>query len=181
MTINWRDVFLPLVAAVAHCGQQTTIPSPPWLLYGMFPSFFASITVFFISFPCVIHVFILSCSLLSLKLLFFSNCPSLSLKQSFIHTSLHPFSYPTSILIPFSPIPSMPCSLLASSLSPFCSPIPSFFHYFFISFCSFFLCPTFLRSFLHNFLFLFIHSSAPYFFPSSKVYFFLPHSSHLPP
>lgn len=99
---------------------------PQGLPYGMFPSFFASITLSLIPFPCLIHLFIPSGLLISLQPLFSSACPSLVLKQSFIHTSFCPLSYPPAILISFSPIPSMPHFLLAPSLPPSSPQLPPF-------------------------------------------------------
>lgn len=131
MSISWRcSLKWPLLDTASrkqHLKWFYPLFPPRGLPYGMFPSFFASITLSLIPFPCLIHLFLPSGLLISLQPLFSTACPSLVLKQSFIHTSFCPLSYPRAkvhfdFLLPNSfHAPFSPCTFINSFFSPIAS------------------------------------------------------------
>lgn len=124
--------MLPQVAAVRHCIQKTT---PQMVLSSFSPrpplwdvSFLFCLNHSFLNpLPFLIHLFIPSGLLISLQPLFSSACPSLVLKQSFIHTSFCPLSYPRAkVHFDFFPpnsfhAPFSPCTFINSFFSPIAS------------------------------------------------------------
>lgn len=84
MIIKWGDTVLPLVAAFGHCSQETTSRTFLSFLYGMFPILYGSVTLSLIHFPCLTHLFIPSCLVISLLPLFFP-CLSFPCSQTIIH------------------------------------------------------------------------------------------------
>lgn len=159
--MSHRVAVPPLVAVARHCGlerHEFTLLFSLCIPHGTFPSFSTSITLFLISFPCLTHLCIPSCSPSSLQPLFVSACPSLVPQQSFIHTSFCPFGYPHAKvhLDCFPLIPCMPHSLLAPSLPLFLSQLPPFPLFLLLDFASSFfpsLLP--LPSSIHNDLFMY--------------------------
>lgn len=149
MSISWRcSLKWPLLDTASRKQLLKWFYPlfPPGLPYGMFPSFFASITLSLIPSPCLIHLFIPSGLLISLQPLFSSACPSLVLKQSFIHTSFCPLSYPRAkVHFDFFPpnsfhAPFSPCTFINS----FFSPIASLSIFSSLAFSPSFLAPRFL-------------------------------------
>lgn len=116
--ISWGDAILPLVAVVEHCSQETTqmvSPSSPAVH------------------PCSMFLFI--CFHHSSRNpfpLFNTHFLIPSWFFLFLASLSFPFSYPPSIFISFSLIPSMPHSLLTPSILLFVSQIPLFHDGFFL-------------------------------------------------
>lgn len=163
------DTVPPLVAAAGRCSLGDNYSDISTFLNGMLPSCFFSISLSLIHFPCLTHLFIPSCLVISLQPLFFP-CLSLPCSQTIIHPPFMPSFclplLPKPILISFSLNPSMLHFLLAPSLPLIVPHSPLLSHHF--SFSS--------SSFLHMFhstpfsqccVLFFTHSLPLKFFPLS--------------